>query len=69
MGIRINKKMGVRLDKLIIFEFPENTRGLNIQGCSVYPNQHEYLVDGDFIIETIKKDDRGITFVKLKHAQ
>lgn len=63
------KKMGVRLDKLIIFEFPENTRGLNIQGCSVYPNQHEYLVDGDFIIETIKKDDRGITFVKLKHAQ
>lgn len=62
------KKMGVRLDKLIIFEFPENTRGLNIQGCSVYPNQHEYLVDGDFIIETIKKDDRGITFVKLKQA-
>ena len=62
------KKMGVRLDKLIIFEFPENTRGLNIQGCSVYPNQHEYLVDGDFIIETIKKDDRGITFIKLKQA-
>ena len=61
------KKMGVRLDKLIIFEFPENTRGLNIQGCSVYPNQHECLIDGTFIISNVEENKEfGHKVITLK---
>ncbi len=55
-------------EEIIIFEFPEDTRGLNIQGCSVYPNEHEYLVDGDFIMEEVYKDEFDITVVKLVKA-
>ena len=57
-----------RGEEIIIFEFPPDTRGLNIQGCSVYPNEHEYLVDGDFIMEEVYKDEFDITVVKLVKA-
>lgn len=56
-------------EDIIIFEFPEDTRGLNIQGCSVYPNQYEYLVDGNFIMETVEKDEFDRTIVRLKKAE
>ena len=56
-------------DDIYIFVFPENTRGLNIQGCSVYPNQHEYLVDGDFIIKKVYKDEFDRTIVDLTKAE
>ena len=55
-------------EDIIIFEFPPDTRGLNIQGCSVYPNQHEYLVDGDFIMEEVYKDEFDRTCVRLVKA-
>lgn len=56
-------------DDIYIFVFPEDTRGLNIQGCSVYPNQHEYLVDGDFIIKKVYKDEFDRTIVDLTKAE
>lgn len=56
-------------DDIILFVFPEDTSGLNIQGCSVYPNQHEYLVDGDFIMETVEKDEFDRTIVHLKKVE
>lgn len=51
--------------EIYIFEFPEGTHALNIQGVSTYINEHEYLVDGDFIIESIDKDAFGYYQVKL----
>lgn len=58
---------------VIMYVFPEDTKGLNIQGCSVYPNQHEYLVDGDFIIDSIdeEEDEFGNTpkIVYLKKSE
>ncbi len=56
-------------DDIYIFVFPEDTRGLNIQGCSVYPNQHEYLVDGDFIIKKVYKDEFDRTIVDLTKVE
>lgn len=57
-----------RGEDIFIFEFPEDTRGLNIQSCSVYPNVHEYLVDGDFIMEEVYKDEFDRTIVRLVKA-
>ena len=51
--------------EIYIFEFPEGTNALNIQGVSTYINEHEYLVDGDFIIESIEEDEFGYKQVKL----
>ena len=52
-------------EEIYIFEFPEGTNALNIQGVSTYINEHEYLVDGDFIIESIEEDEFGYKQVKL----
>lgn len=52
-------------EEIYIFEFPEGTNALNIQGVSTYINEHEYLVDGDFIIESIQEDEFGYKQVKL----
>ena len=52
-------------EEIYIFEFPEGTNALNIQGVSTYINEHEYLVDGDFIIESIEEDEYGYKQVKL----
>ena len=54
-----------RGEDIYIFEFPEGTNALNIQGVSTYINEHEYLVDGDFIIESIDIDPFGYKQVKL----
>ena len=52
-------------EEIYIFEFPEGTNALNIQGVSTYINEHEYVVDGDFIIESIEEDEFGYKQVKL----
>ena len=39
---------------------------LNIQGVSVYPNQHEYLIDGTFTIASYETRDDGYIAVKLQ---
>ena len=41
---------------------------LNIQGVSVYPNQHEYLIDGTFTIASYKTRDDGYIAVKLQRG-
>lgn len=56
-------------EEIYIFEFPEGTNALNIQGVSTYINEHEYLVDGDFIIESIEEDEFGYKQVKLVRAE
>lgn len=49
-----------------LFKFPKGVRGLNIQSCSAYPNQHEYLIDGDFIIDSIERDEYEREIITLK---
>lgn len=50
---------------IIYYKFPKGVRGLNIQGLSGYINQHEYLIDGDFIIKSVTENEFGAKEVEL----
>lgn len=52
-------------DDIVYFKFPKGIRGLNIQGVSPYINEHEYLIDGDFVMVGVEEDEWGCKIVEL----
>lgn len=52
-------------DDVVYYKFPKGIRGLNMQGISMYPNQHEYLISGDFVVKNIEEDEFGCKSVEL----
>lgn len=48
----------------------EDVHGLDITSLSVYPNQHECLIDGAFIISNVEENKEfGCKVVTLKNKK